>query len=154
MDTPGANHPTTIRARPRADARVARSAWRGFAAVLALAGSEAGAQLLPGLASEESVRAIVQETSVDAAGFPAPDRKVSTWVAGLKSPVSIIFNAAGELLVGEYAASRIVAFASPDKRRVIATGFRPHGLAIGSDGTLYASDLSNNKVVRIGANGT
>jgi sugar lactone lactonase YvrE len=184
----------------------------------ALHTGQARAQIGPGLASEETVRAIMQKTTVHAEGLATPrgllitptgdmvvaeqgggtiariaadgkvtriggfrqphdvamdargnlyvadtgnqriaivtpDRKVSTWVGDLKRPVDIVFNAAGELLVCEFTAKRVTAFASPQKRRVIVSGFQPHGLAIGADGSIYISDLTDHRIVHVGADG-
>lgn len=193
-----------------------------FAGVLMLASAlhtnPAHAQIGPGLASEETVRAIMQKTTVHAEGLatprgllitPAgdmyaaeqgsgtiariaadgkitriggfkqphdiaidakgnlyvadtgnqriaivtPERKVSTWVGDLKRPVDIAFNSAGELLVCEFTANRVTAFASPQKRRVVASGFQPHGLAFGADGSVYISDLTDRRIVHIGTDG-
>lgn len=197
----------------------ARSWLAGAAmAAVALHTGHGHAQIGPGLASEETVRAIMQKTTVHAEGLAAPrgllitpagdmyvaeqgrgtiarigsdgritriggfsqphdiaidargnlyvadtgnqriaivtpERKVSTWVGDLKRPVDIVFNAAGELLVCEFTANRVTAFASPQKRRVVASGFKPHGLAIGADGSIYISDLTDRRIVHIGADG-
>jgi len=55
--------------------------------------------------------------------------------------------------VCEFTAHRVTAFASPQKRRVIVSGFQPHGLAIGTDGSIYISDLTDRRIVHVGTDG-
>jgi sugar lactone lactonase YvrE len=190
----------------------------GAAMAAALYTGHGYAQIGPGLASEETVRAIMQSTTVHARGLSGPrgllfapggdllvaeqgggtvarispdgkikrvggfrqphdvaidakgnlyvadagnnriamvmpDGKVSSWVEGLKNPVDLAFNAAGELVVCEYGANRVVAYAAPDKRRVLLTGFKAHGLALAADGALYINDVSNKRVLKLVAGG-
>ena len=91
----------------------------------------------------------VADAGNDRIAIVTPDGKVGIWVGGLKLPVDLAFNAAGELLVCEYNALRVVAYAAPQKQRVVASGFKPHGLDFGADGTLYIADRTNNRILKL-----
>ncbi len=68
--------------------------------------------------------------------------------------MDLAFSPAGELLVCEYAAARLTAFKSPKDRRVIVSGFRPHGLAFLPGDIILVNDVSGGRVVKVTSDGT
>ena len=68
--------------------------------------------------------------------------------------MDLAISPAGELLVCEYAAARLTAFKSAKDRRVIVSGFRPHGLAFLPGGIILVTDTSAGRVVKVTSDGT
>ena len=84
----------------------------------------------------------VADTGNNRVAIVAPSGSVETYLSGLRGPVDLAFSPAGELLVCEYAAARLTAFKSPKDRRVIVSGFRPHGLAFLPGDIILVNDVS------------
>jgi serine/threonine protein kinase, bacterial len=83
----------------------------------------------------------------------SPAGEVSTYIDGLGTPVDLGFNRNGELLVCELSTLQVTAYRSRSERRVLVSGFRPHGLAFDGAGATYVNDLSNSRLVRVAKNG-
>lgn len=95
----------------------------------------------------------VAETGANRVARISPDGRVATYVADLAVPVDLDFNPEGELLVCELGKGRVVAFRSPETRRIVADGLNgPHGLAFKS-GTTFINEWSGNRIVKVGADG-
>lgn len=79
----------------------------------------------------------------------------SQWILEKKyenvsSPVGMAFDSQNRLLVSEWSADRVSAFAPDKARETIASGLGgPSGLAIDDSGTIYAASYSGNVVYQL-----
>ena len=95
----------------------------------------------------------VADTGNSRVALVAPSGSVETYVGGLSVPVDLAFNPAGELLVCEFSAARVTAFKSPKEKRVIVSGFQPHGLAFLPGDIILVTDTSGRRVVKVTSDG-
>lgn len=96
----------------------------------------------------------VADTGNGRIAIVTPSGSVETYLSGLRGPVDLAFSPAGELLVCEYSAARLTAYKSPKDRRIIVSGFRPHGLAFLPGDIILVNDESGGRVVKVTSDGT
>jgi sugar lactone lactonase YvrE len=95
----------------------------------------------------------VAETGRNRIAQITPNRVVRSYIDGLNTPVDLAFNPQGELLVCEFSGERVIAFKSPTDKRIVISGFRPHGLAFPRSGATIVNDITGSRVVRVSPDG-
>ena len=95
----------------------------------------------------------VAETGRNRIAQITPNGVVRSYIEGLNAPVDLAFNPQGELLVCEFSGERVIAFKSPTDKRIVISGFRPHGLAFPRSGATIVNDITGSRVVRVSPDG-
>lgn len=105
------------------------------------------------LESDAQGNLYVAETGKNRIARIAPNGTVTSYIDDLNAPVDLAFSPQGELFVCEFTGERLIAFKSPTEKRVVISGFRPHGLAFPMTGGIIVNDISGSRVIKILADG-
>lgn len=95
----------------------------------------------------------VAETGRNRIALITPNGVVSSYIDDLNVPVDLAFNPRGELLICEFSEERVIAFKSPTDKKVLISGFIPHGLAFLPSDVTIVNDITGGRVVRVSPDG-
>src|SRR3989304_6627153 len=95
----------------------------------------------------------VAETGRNRIAQITPNGVVRSYIDGLNAPVDLAFNPQGGLLVWDFYGERVIAFKSPTDKRIVISGFRPHGLAFPRSGATIVNDITGSRGVRVSPDG-